>query len=368
MLNAKRLMSVMLILAMIVTMASFPTFAAEEKINLSADNITIGAPEKGTVEALFDGKTESTSLYVIKNTYIGGSTIGTTPASANTIIIDLGANYDLSTLNLYWGTTAWGQQGPDAYTLYTAPAAAEGEEPVYTKVTNYDGLNAKVQAGQNGKALADHSNITVVKYNKTHETFDVTEDFTGVTARYIKILLEKNVNRVGLREIEAYGTKILVDPVEYTIKYVDEEDASIKADFVDKEENGATVTATAPEIDGYYIENDADKTQSITLDKAVENVITFTYKKYPDRTYTATYVDENGNPVAASTTGTVAWPYEAEIKAVYVDGYYTPAAVTKTITDTDNTVEFVYEKTPDKMIATPDNLLVNATATASSEI
>ena len=123
----------------------------------------------------------------------------------------------------------------------------------------------------------------------------------------------------------------------YTINYVDEQGNAIDtAKVVNDAVFGTVVTASseAKDIDGYTYKS-ADR-ESITVGTDAEaNVITLTYAKRADLTYTINYVDEQGNAIDTAKVvndavfGTVV---TASSEAKDIDGYTYKSADRESIT------------------------------------
>lgn len=414
MLNAKRLMSIVLVLAMVVTMASFPISAADyatakldglNASNVSYSGASLRNADKQNMDTLFDGDLTRTPSSAAAINGIQFNWTGS--ATKKTIEVTLNEVADVAELKLYWGNSDWNAFPAQTYDVYFAGEDGTYGEAAYSRPN--DGATS-----QNGKSRDD-----VVTFETPVE--NVKSFKIVITSHYAE-------GDPALREIEVF---VVGDPASYTVEYVDEEGnpiADVKA--VDSL-HGATVTETAPAFEGYKLVGDAtasitldkdatnkitftykklaaveytvnyvdedgkaiadaavkssydtltatetaidvlgyeligEKTASIVLDAAADNTITFVYKKLPSLQYTVKYVDENGNPVAPEKVAEVIFPYEVTETAVYVDGYYKPATVTKTLSESDKVIEFVYEAVPEKMTSTPDTLLGNATVTGS---
>ena len=114
----------------------------------------------------------------------------------------------------------------------------------------------------------------------------------------------------------------VLEPVEkgYIVKYVDEDNNSIKEDkVVEDVKYGSTHTETAAVITGYTL-ND-EKTKDITVSvNDEENVVIFKYKKnkYP---YEVRYVDENNNDISDKVTKKAEYGTNVTEKYIDIDGY-----------------------------------------------
>lgn len=130
----------------------------------------------------------------------------------------------------------------------------------------------------------------------------------------------------------------VLEPVEkgYIVKYVDEDNNSIKEDkVVEDVKYGSTHTETAAVITGYTL-ND-EKTKGITVSvNDEENVVIFKYKtnKYP---YDVRYVDENNQDIADKKEASVNYGTDVIEEALEIEGYTLKDDASKTITiDTEN--------------------------------
>lgn len=138
----------------------------------------------------------------------------------------------------------------------------------------------------------------------------------------------------------------VLEPVEkgYIVKYVDEDNNSIKEDkVVEDVKYGSTHTETAAVITGYTL-ND-EKTKDITVSvNDEENVVIFKYKtnKYP---YTVKYVDKNGNELIDSKNVEAVFGASVNEKAEFIKGYTCISESEQNIViDTENNeIVFVYE-------------------------
>lgn len=415
MLNAKRLMSIVLVLAMVVTMASFPVSAATSApANLTL--VSAANPQNTTKyggDKAIDG---DVSTYYATSGYIGTTGPASSPYKLK---FDIGDLNTVTSIVLKWGASAWGYVTPETYNLYVSPDDAD-----YTLVASYDKILSEGNTCD-GKLVVTAGSVGAANLRTT-----VTEDNLNLeNVRYIMIEIVGWKYRAALAEVEVM---IAGDPAPYTVEYVDEDGNAIADVKTVDGLHGATVTETAPAFEGYklvgeatasitldkdatnkitftykklaaveytvnYVDEDGnaiadatvkssydtltatetaidvlgyeligEKTASIVLDAAADNTITFVYKKLPTLQYTVKYVDENGDAVIPEKVAEAIFPYEVTETAVYVDGYYKPASVTVTISETENVVEFVYEAVPERMVSNVDNLLKNAKVSASS--
>lgn len=190
----KKVLSLMLILAMLLTMASFPAFAAE--ISLSEANV-IASPytAMGSVAELFDGD-EATGHLPSGLAYIGSPTAMT---SNNEYVFDLGASYDNPELTLVWGSHGhgqWGYTAPDGYAVYYS-----ADNSVYEPAAEYTDLHANTTAGTLPAGLTA-SRTYLEEYVLTGIT---TVNATGV--KYIKIVVTSYAyGGPMLKEVSVVGT------------------------------------------------------------------------------------------------------------------------------------------------------------------
>ena len=140
----------------------------------------------------------------------------------------------------------------------------------------------------------------------------------------------------------------VVKKANVTVNYVDSEGKVLQdAKTLTDQEVGSSVSETAPEIDGYTVD---EATKTVTVAKDGSATITFTYTKnaepVKDSTITLAYVDEDGNPIQDSTTETVKNGTKYSKEAPAIDGYTISGDVTQTIDSVngDATLTFTYTK------------------------
>ena len=147
----------------------------------------------------------------------------------------------------------------------------------------------------------------------------------------------------------------------YTVRYVDADGESVIDDKVVGPEGadgvteagevafGETVSETAPDIKGYNLMSDRVATHVIDVS---DNVITFTYEKRADLSYTVNYLEQGTDDVAvaeAKTVENVVFGTEVTEAAPEIAGYTLVGADEATITIgerddiTDNVINFYYE-------------------------
>ena len=414
MLKAKRLMALVLVLVMVLTMASFPVSSADlvpVPANLTLVSASDPQSGKGGDKAV-DG---NLTTYYATSGYLGSIAMA---SGGRSVKVDLGAVSTVAEIKIYWGGKDWGYLPAEAYNVYVS-----ADDSTYDLAFSYEGI-LSAGATYDGKFVTEAGSLGSGAWRLT-----ATE--TGLSienVRYIKVEILGWKYRAAIREIEV---DVLVEPAEYTIKYVDEEGTEISEAVVDIAADGATINASAIAIEGYKLTSEADqsivlskeavneiifvyeklaavdytinyvdeegnpvadavvkssydtltatetavdlrgyelvseKTASIVLDKDAVNEIVFTYKKLPDIEYTVKFVDEEGNELLPSKAGVIDAPYEVTIESAYIEGYYKPANITKTLSADDKVIEFVYEAFPERMVNSVESLLANATVTTT---
>ena len=308
--KAKKVLALVLAVMMLVTMTSFPAFAAEpQKLDLKsiATIKTTASGLKG--EAMVDGDLE---------TYWSDNW-----ASKIVPVIDfeLQVLCDLDKIVMYVGNNK---------TPQVIKIEAAGEDGVYSTVVDED------YSSKWGECWAPQT-----------VTYD---DLALKAVKYVRITLTKYPDdyETKIREVEMYGKKIPKDPVNYTIRYVDENGKDMIPAITGVDENGATVSATAKTaaddkaFEGMKLVS--EETQSITLDKTKTNEIIFHYEELPKHSYTIRCEDSHGNKLTESTKE-VKYPYSVTEYPPVVNGYYCgDFGVTRTISENpaDNVVVFTY--------------------------
>ena len=352
--KTKKVLALVLAVMMLVTMTSFPAFAAEPaKIDWSKATITA---EEGWAKD--DGKTKSDpnlaidgdlDTHLVSYSYINNG--GTEDRPTYTFEIELlgAGSYDLSKLNLSFGGKKWGQSIPNKVEVYFA-----GEDQQYHEtpdVTEADLWNRAAQQKQTPDSVFDVENYTFAygkdtKYNidTCHATLTSAVDVKNV--KFVKIVLTGTIGRTVVREFELFGKYNPKDPVNYTIRYMDENGNDMIPPITGVNENGETVSATAKTAadDKVFegMELVSEETQSIKLDKTKTNEIVFNYKKPSPIDYTISYVDGQGNKLADDVKKTAVYPYEVTESPKVFNGYFIPATVSKKITAEDKTIVFTY--------------------------
>ena len=387
--SVKKILSGIMALAMVLTMASFPAFAGES-VQLTPVSYTSNHTSfnSGNLASAFDldasgGTHFKSSKWVSKGLAKGNS-------NNINIYLEFDGEYNITSVYLrqlsayhktftLYGATNGATAGSDWVELVTYDGCTTGRGTYtvshtgyykYIRIEAYN-LSGGANAGFYevtffGEAKPDASAATTytVKYVDTEGkplagevTFD---DFVGndVTVEaldiegYLPDVASKTVTLVdGTNEIKFTYTKRTA--ATYTVNYVDTEgtpiaDAKVVTEGYYEDD---VVTETAATVPGY---KPTETSREVTL-AAGENTITFTYEQKDSATYVINYVDAQGNPVASATTGE---DYEGEVitaVAPVISGYfYTGSAedtvidYTKSITldadDEINVINFVYKK------------------------
>ncbi len=332
MLNAKRLMAIVLMLAMLLTMASFP---------VSADGASFQAPLTfvKAKSALANGQSSTKgpdkaidgddTTFFISDQYLSSQKNITM-----NLVFELPEVSTLDKLVIKWGgnNSTWGASGANKYNVCVSE---DGE--TYTTILEYDNLYTDYASyGEKIEAL---------KTGKDYFSINVTE--TGLNAenvKFIKIEVRNGIYRPTIREIEAY---VMGEAADYTVEYVDEEGNPLKDAVASVGGVGATVTETAPAITGYKLIG--EETVSIVLAKDAENKITFKYEKLPFVEYTVKYVDEEGKDIADSVVKSDYHTFTVTETALEVLGYKLIGEATASIVldkNGTNEIVFKYETLP----------------------
>lgn len=321
----KKVLSMLLALAMVLTMAAFPAFAEGDYATLTA--ITNPDPQgTHTSDMAVDG--DEATFYAI-NTYKGS--VG---SSSVKLKFDLGETITMGSLELYWAGSGWGYQAPDSYKVYVSE-----DNETYTEILSQTGLHS-LTAGE-------HDNINVVNASDAYKKIRVTEsNLTVKNVRYLYIEITSYKYRATLAEVKV-GKKDLstLTPATYTVKYqneLGEEIATTKT--VEGVYVGDVVNEEAPKVPGYKC---AEPEKTLELVDGT-NEIVFTYVAATNVTYTVNYVDAAGNPIADAKTVTAYEGDEITETAVTVAGYFlNETEFAKTITlavDGENEITFTYKK------------------------
>ena len=275
----KKILSILMALAMVLTMASFPAFAEGEAVALTA--ITNPNPQGGfTSDKAVDG--DETTFYATSG-YLGSVQ---TSSSSYKLKFELAEKITLDSLELYWAGKGWGYMPAEAYKVYVSE-----DNVTYTEILSYEGLISS-SPSYDGKIVYSGS-VGSGAYQAR-----VTE--TGLNVRDVKYIFVEILGwkyRAALAEVKVTkGEEAELVPTSYTVKYQYEDGTEAASDkVVDTDVYvGDKVTETAPKISG-YVADEASK--EITLVDGTNEII-FTYKVKVEIPYTVKYVDEAGNPIA----------------------------------------------------------------------
>ncbi len=323
MLNAKRLMAIVLTLTMLLTMASFPAFAAEP-VRLKYDSYETNVAPEGSwvpVANMFNNDGG--------NGYKPGKGLNTTALGSGdfNVYMDIQGDvkYNITSFKLKISAVHF-----SAFAIYGSNESAEPDAE-WT-------LIADITTGTNGEVTYPISHADGYKYLRFEGYAVASSKDATVTSGQPTIYL---LNFYGMEYVE--GTV----PASYTVNYVDEEGNPLANSNTKAGIAGATVTETALAFEGYQVIGET--TASIVLDAEAENKITFTYKKLATVDYVIEFVDEEGNPLADAVTGsdyegTTVTGTAKEFLGYAVLGNETVSIVlTK---DVENKITFVYETLP----------------------
>ena len=191
--SVKKILSIIMALAIVLTMASFPAFAAEPvATGITVSNAAYPSPLWGKHTS--NGATKSLDKAVD-----GDATTFFSSDQYN------GKNYDLvfvletagtlDSLTINWGGAAWGEMAPEAYKVSVA-----GEDEVFTEILSYEGLYDTTAAAE---AYAGYQHVSGSK-GGANIKINVTETGLNVAnAKYLKITVVKSTNRASIYEIAA---------------------------------------------------------------------------------------------------------------------------------------------------------------------
>ena len=401
----KKVLSMLLALAMVLTMAAFPAFAEGETVALTA--ITNPNPQSGhTSDMAVDG---DESTFYATSGYLGSAQDA---SSSYKLKIELAETITLDSLELYWSGSGWGYFPANKYKVHVSEDNVTYTEILYYEnlcagTDTYDGkivyggsvgsgnLKARVtETDLNVKdvkyiyiemigwkyraALAevyvtkrDTAGLTPATYTVKYEYEDGTQaaEDKVVTDYYVgDVVTEDAVDVVGYnpdaasKELTlAEGTNEIVftyyprEAASYTVYYQDTEGNDLADSTVVTEGlyEGDVVTITPVTVAGH---KPTEASKTVTL-AAGENEIVFTYEEKANVTYTVVYADEQGNTIATAKTGS---GYDGDTVTetpATVSGYFCTDAVRSVVhtlvADGDNTIIFTYKK-----------ILVPATITA----
>ena len=195
----KKVLSLMLIIAIVLTMASFPAFAASQVVTgtipwgddyMQANSWNYGSWLDNNEET-GDGTYHGWSDSVATAPFVDGegNPLG------NYFELDLGAEYDVESVVIKWGNynAGWGMTSPIAYSISFA-----GEDKVYGEVTSYTDLHQKYVDDALPANLVASTNVD---YKDTALlNIDATETNVG-TIRYVKVELASYQWKAYIRDI-----------------------------------------------------------------------------------------------------------------------------------------------------------------------
>ena len=255
----KKVLSMLLIFAMILTMASFPAFAAEAV----ATTITPTDPPEGwdsPLKGTHTSKTTATAIqYAVDGDYTTHFSSNQYNGKGYNIIFELGTPGTLDTLKIEWGGTAWGFMPAEEYTVYVA-----GDDCEFVEILSYTGLYDPDTA-----AAAYPGRYEKISGSKGGGRMDVTITETGLNVanvRYIKIRVNKSTYNASIREISATvipGGSEPEGPVVPTPDFKEDSVETLGAgirladgDLTAGIRFGATVSKADAAIEGNYVYSD----------------------------------------------------------------------------------------------------------------
>ena len=322
----KKVLSMLLALAMVLTMAAFPAFAEGETVALTA--ITNPNPQSGhTSDMAVDG--DETTYYATSG-YIGSTGDA---SSSYKLKLELAETITLDSLELYWAGSGWGYFPANKYKVYVS-----ADNETYTEILYYENLCAGTDT-YDGKVVYGGSVGSGSLQARVTET-----NLNIKNVKYIYIEMIGWKYRAALAEV--YVTKkdtASLTPTTYTVKYEYEDGSEALADKVVEDVYvGDPVTENAPEIVGYLPD---ETSKSITLADGT-NEIVFTYYPREAASYTVYYQDTEGNDLADATVVTEG-VYEDDVVTVtpVTIPSYKPTEASKTVTLAagENEIVFTYE-------------------------
>ncbi len=326
--SVKKILSIIMALAMVLTMASFPAFA------------------EGTAVAIV-GVTGTTSSdnasRAIANAYDGdNTTYFTSDQYGNnfSLVFELAESITLDTLKIEWGgTSGWDRNAPKGYDVYVSVDGSTWGDAILT----YTGLHSKATAAETypGYTYVGGGTDNAMRYDM------VETDLNVENVKYIRIRMTSCNARTSMREITVLKAEEAAKvPTTYTVKYTSDDPDFVAPEDKVVSENvfvGDEITEDAPEIDGYLPD---EPSKSITLVEGT-NEIKFTYRKGKTVNYTVKYVDEAGKAIANEETLEGEEGQEITVTALnlFAQGYFI-AEDTQTVelVDGTNEIEFVYTK------------------------
>lgn len=323
----KKVLSIVMALAMVLTMATFPAFAEGAAVAIvGVTGKTTNYGKANTIDKLYDGNSTSTHFTSDQDN------------GKFTIVLQLEKKITLDSLTINWGSDGdWGQQGPKSYTV-----AVSEDGSAFERILSYEGLHDKTTAAATYPGYTYISGST----GGADMKFDVVE--TGLNKRnvqYIQINVTASANRAAIREVVVTEKEeAALVATSYTVKhqYADGSQAADDQVFDTEVYVGDEVVAEALDIEG-YMPDAASKT--LTLADGT-NEIVFTYTARTAATYTVNYVDVNGDPITDAKVVETGY-YEGDVvteTAVKVPGYKpTEDSKEVTLAAGENTITFTYD-------------------------
>ena len=188
----KKLFAIFLVICMMMTFASFPTFAATVATTFTPTNANWGSPLKGV-------HTHKAAANSIDKAVDGDYTTHFTSDQYNgknyNLVFELDTPGTLDTLKIEWGGTAWGHMPAEEYKVSVA-----GDDEVFREILSYTGLYTP------DTAAAAYPGYTHVSGSKGGGRMDVTieeTDLNEADVRYVKIAIVKSSYNASVREISA---------------------------------------------------------------------------------------------------------------------------------------------------------------------
>mgnify|MGYP004604732495 CR=1 FL=1 len=240
--------------SLLAGLTALPAAATETPWTLSEDSFSITAGRLSTPDGkafgddlslLCDGNTTyREDNYIVFDTYVGG----TITARETAVEIDLKALVHPEKMVIYGGSASWGCEPSYDYDVYAAGAdRVFSETPVH------------------------HFATETTSYNRTD-----TIDLSGLTesVRYLKIVSNKQRNRLAYTEFEVYGTADTTHPTTYTVRYLNAAGEELLPSRTVSAQAYSSVTETAPVIEGY---TPFYTSQTLELLPDAENELVFSY-------------------------------------------------------------------------------------------
>ncbi len=257
--SVKKLLAGMLALAMVLTMASFPAFAAEApSVKIAPVGVTSPYSAKAgySLNGTIDGSEASNSNYFRASVNIGSTGEKGNDKNLN-FTVDLGLPYNITSFY-----SAFGASYASGVALW---GSNDGE--TFTEIADL--------------TLSGQRNTSTI----SHEGY----------YRYIKVDAYITLNNdPACLEVTFYGAGDPEVAPLYTINYVNAEGTALADSKYGYALIGNEVTETPIAVEGYEIDG-AAATITIDADPA-NNVINFVYEKLPQ--VTVYYLDDEGNEAA----------------------------------------------------------------------